>query len=118
VDPDDSPDLHRYWIEFEIPPDECPPTPAPGRISLDDGSRRYRMLAEGVGVTGYNLDDCLGMVAEVVEGHLPVVKAVLTDPDMSGPEWNSRLAYSGSPVWRSIWFPLFRDQPRFPQQQD
>ena len=112
MEADHSLDLHRYWIEFEILPVEHPPPSAPGAISLDGGSRRYRMLSQGVGVTGYDLDDCLGIVAEVLEGDLPVVRAVLTDPDMSGPEWNSRLASSGSPVWRSIWFPLLRDQPR------
>lgn len=112
MDTDDFPDLHRFWIEFDIPASEHPDRPAPGTISLDGGSRRYRMLSRGVGLTGYDLEDCLGMVREVLEEDLPPFTTVVTDPDLSGPEWDSRLTGSGSPVWRSIWFPLYRDQPR------
>jgi hypothetical protein len=108
----ESPDLRRYWIEFEIPPEEHPEPPAPGKFTLDGEPPMYRALSQGVGVTGYDLDDCLGMIREVLWEELPNIKLVLTDPDMSGPDWDRRLLYSGSPVWRSIWFPLFRDQPR------
>lgn len=112
MDSDDSPDLHRFWIEFDIPTSEHPDPPTSGTISVDGGSRRYRMLSRGVGVTGYDLEDCLGMVREALKEGLPPITAVVTDPDLSGPEWDSRLTGSGSPVWRSIWFPLNRDQLR------
>jgi hypothetical protein len=37
-----------------------------GRLPSTAGHRMYRMLSLGVGVTGFDLDDCLGMVAEEV----------------------------------------------------
>lgn len=70
-------------IEFELPTEEFPLKASPGTISLDGGSRRYRMLSQGDGVTGYDLEDCLRMVQGVLGQDLLPVAAVLTDPDLS-----------------------------------
>jgi hypothetical protein len=107
------PDLHRYWIQFDLVADDLPKPPVSGTVSLDGGSGRYRLLGRGVGVTGYDLDDCLGMIRDVLGEEVPSVKTMEVDPDMSRPHWDSRLVGSGSPVWRSIWFPLVRDRPQF-----
>lgn len=46
---DERPDLVRYWFEFDLAGQE--PPPASG-VTLDGGTLAYRLLSQGVGVTG------------------------------------------------------------------
>ncbi|WP_186315613.1 hypothetical protein [Catellatospora sichuanensis] len=46
-----SPDLVRYWFVFDLA-DHGPPPLEPGEVRLDGGTRLYRILERGAGVTG------------------------------------------------------------------
>jgi hypothetical protein len=96
--------LRRYWIEFAVSPRVQSQR---GRITIDDTPEAY--ARGGCGVTGYDLDDCLRLVQEIVfKGHaLPLVAQVIEDVDVSslGDRLRSRV---GVPVWRGIWYPDFQ----------
>ncbi|MFC4128278.1 hypothetical protein [Nocardia rhizosphaerae] len=76
----------RYWIEFDI--------------QHDSDAR----LWHGVGVTGFDVPDCLSMVAELFRiGPLPPVRRVTADISLAEPlPVNLGL---GVPVWRGVWYP-------------
>jgi hypothetical protein len=99
----ESPDLVRYWFEFDVF-DLRPPPPAPGTVSLDGGTVAYRFCWRGVGATGYDERDCLELIAQAIspEG-LPPVSKSLRNVDVSAlPITTSEV---GVPAWRGIWFP-------------
>lgn len=95
----EEPGLVRYWFEFDLADDA--PTREPGRIQLDGGTRAYRLLGRGAGVTGHNRGDCLRLLADVLGAPLPPVLHVLRSP----PIGLSLAKEIGNPAWRGIWFP-------------
>ncbi|WP_406234211.1 hypothetical protein [Nocardia sp. NBC_01009] len=79
--------VRRFWIEFD--PQEC-------------SDARFR---QGVGVTGFDVRDCLSMVADLVpDGLLPPVHRITVDISLAEPlPVNPR--HLGVPVWRGVWYP-------------
>jgi len=78
--------LRRFWIEFD--PAECP------------DARFWR----GVGVTGFDVRDCLSMVADQLDGLVPPVRRIIVDISLAEPlPLNS--PHLGVPVWRGMWYP-------------
>jgi hypothetical protein len=80
----------RFWLEFE------------GKWSpADPGVTAFLYL--GVGVTGWDLEDCLQMITVITHtAKLPELEAVVEDVDVSTIDpWPNGL---GVPVWRGIWF--------------
>ncbi|MFC8045887.1 hypothetical protein [Nocardia sp. NPDC057353] len=78
--------LRRFWIEFE-----------PGK--------QLWWLSEGVGVTGFDVRDCLAMVAELsIDGPLPPVHRITVDISLAEP-LPVRSGRIGVPVWRGVWYP-------------
>ncbi|MFC6010309.1 hypothetical protein [Nocardia lasii] len=76
----------RFWIEFD--PAECADV----------------RLWEGVGVTGFDVADCLSMVAEMVwDGPLPPVRRIVADVSLAEPLPVRRGL--GVSVWRGVWYP-------------
>ncbi|WP_378740894.1 hypothetical protein [Nocardia brasiliensis] len=77
----------RYWIEFDL--GECSDT----------------RLWQGVGVTGFDVPDCLSMVADMVpDGLLPPVRRITVDISLAEPlPVNPPML--GVPVWRGVWYP-------------
>ncbi|WP_174186243.1 hypothetical protein [Nocardia barduliensis] len=76
----------RYWIEFDR--QEC-------------SDARFW---QGVGVTGFDVPDCLSMVADLVpDGPLPPVRRITVDISLAEPLPVN--GYLGVPVWRGVWYP-------------
>ena len=95
----DEPDLVRYWFQFDLTGHE--PEREPGHVSLDGGTVAYRLLARGVGVTGYDEADCLRLVRDELGGELPPVVRSERNPAIE-----ERLAREvGNVAWRGVWFP-------------
>jgi hypothetical protein len=70
-------------------------------VSVDGGTATYRLLGRGAGVTGYDQEDCLHLLAHEVDGPLPRVMEALRDPVVT-----DLLAEEvGNPAWRGVWFP-------------
>lgn len=107
--------LKRLWIEFDLPVGSVSPAPD-GTVSLDGGDRVEHFLLHGVGVTGYDLRDCLRLIeAAVGGGHLPPVRAIEIHPDLSARsfEWGK----IGVPVWRGVWHPwVYPHRPAAPNE--
>ncbi|MET8431041.1 hypothetical protein [Nocardia sp. NPDC004860] len=79
--------LRRFWIEFDT--QEC-----------SDG-----LLQQGVGVSGFDVRDCLSMVADLVRDRpLPPVSRITVDISLAEPLPVSR-RYLGVSVWRGVWYP-------------
>ncbi|WP_327097726.1 hypothetical protein OIE68_02265 [Nocardia vinacea] len=79
--------VRRFWIEFD--PQEC-------------SDARFR---QGVGVTGFDVRDCLSMVADLVpDGMLPPVRRITVDISLAEPLPVSP-RHLGVPVWRGVWYP-------------
>ncbi|MEU8895634.1 hypothetical protein AB0C65_07240 [Nocardia sp. NPDC048505] len=79
--------VRRFWIEFD--PQECPDV-------------RFR---QGVGVSGFDVRDCLSMVADLLgDRQLPPVRRITADISLAGPLPVSR-HYLGVSVWRGVWYP-------------
>ena len=97
-------EMVRLWIEFDIPP-PAPQPEGPG-VTLDGGDSfaPTAALRQGVGVTGYDLRDCLGFVQrQMLEGAaLPPVTRVVENVDVSALAVSDRV---GVPAMRGIWFP-------------
>ncbi len=79
--------LRRFWIEFD-------PAEYPGG-----------WLGPGIGVTGFDVRDCLSMIADLIpDGKLPPVRRITVDISLAEPlPLNPR--YLGVSVWRGIWYP-------------
>jgi hypothetical protein len=87
--------VRRFWIEFDLPP-------------FDDLVRERDarlVLYCGVGVTGFDLADCLWMVRDLRPfSFLPPVSKVV--PDISLADFTPAAGLSlGVPVWRGVWYP-------------
>jgi hypothetical protein len=96
----DEPGPVRYWLEFD-PSAIMPEPPEPGSIQLDGGSPLYLCLHRGIGVTGYDLKDCLALVRAQVGLPLPPVTRIVRMPRIPD-EYRGLI---GNPAWRGIWFP-------------
>jgi hypothetical protein len=95
---DDASELIRYWFAFDVS-DLAPPKTS--GITLDGGTRAFRLCGNGVGVTGFNRQDCIDMVEARLGGEpLPPISAEIRDVDVS--QIGSLV---GVPVWRGIWSP-------------
>jgi hypothetical protein len=97
--------LRRYWFEFDLPPE--PDEREAGR-TIDDRPVAY--LRNGVGITGYDEDDCLQLLRDqVFRGEpLPAVRQVIQDIDVRTiPPWFHTHNQVGVPVWRGVWAPPF-----------
>lgn len=108
---DDDADLVRYWFEFDLTGLE-PPPPQPGKFFLHryDGPV-YSLCSQGVGVTGFDEDDCLQLVARVLAPDaLPPLRSSIRDVNVSDldlePQW---VGPPVVPVWRGVWFPRLSD---------
>ena len=107
---DDDADLVRYWFEFDLTGLE-PAPPQPGTVSLDGDTPVYRLCWQGVGVTGFDEDDCLQLVARVLAPDaLPPLRSSIRDVNVSDldlePQW---VGPPVMPVWRGVWFPRLSD---------
>jgi hypothetical protein len=92
------PIVRRFWIEFHLPPlDDLLREPQRGDGRL--------VLHGGVGVTGFDLADCLWMVRDLLPfSALPPVRRVVPDISLASFTPPARLGL-GVPVWRGVWFP-------------
>ncbi|WP_328393301.1 hypothetical protein [Nocardia sp. NBC_00416] len=81
--------VRRFWIEFDQGKDQ-PYLP---------------ILSPGVGVTGFDVRDCLSMVTDLVgDEPLPPVRRITVDISLAEPlPLNPR--HLGVPVWRGVWYP-------------
>ncbi|MEV4417213.1 hypothetical protein [Catellatospora sp. NPDC049609] len=97
----DNPDLVRYWFVFDLD-GHRPPPPARGEVWVDGGTRLYRILERGAGVTGYDEQDCLRLLEECAGEPLPPVESALRNPP-TDPAWAGPL---GNPAWRGVRYPV------------
>ena len=104
----DSANLLRCWVEFDLTAD-APEPAAPGTVSLDGGTFRYRILSGGIGVTGYDEADCLSLIEDLLDGQeLPPIVRPERDVNVDALGIADR---AGVPVWRGVWFPRFNLDP-------
>jgi hypothetical protein len=100
--------LHRYWFTFEFDLGDDPPPSKPGFITLDGSSRRKHLLGMGVGVTGFDQEDCLRLIQDqlIPEDHMPAVATVDCDVDVASIRDNHPVpSRFGIPSNRGIWYP-------------
>ncbi|GAB4585666.1 hypothetical protein [Nocardia sp. IFM 10818] len=81
------PMVRRFWIEFDVR--ECSPP----------------WFGKAIGVTGFDVRDCLAMAADLItDGPLPPVRRIVADISLAEPlPVNPRGL--GVPVWRGVWYP-------------
>ncbi len=104
----ESPDLVRYWFEFELT-GYTRPVSAAGTVSLDGEPPALRLLGRGVGVTGYSEIDCLELLQAHLDEALPTVSKRIRNVDVSA----LGIDRAGNPSWRGVWFPNFNgDAPQ------
>lgn len=95
----DQPNLARYWFEFDA--EFLVRRSRLERRGMTGASKRFR---PGVGVTGYDEQDCLGLVQAAfdLQPLPPVARSVrdvnVNDLDLSA--W-----YLGDPDRRGVWYP-------------
>jgi hypothetical protein len=65
------------------------------------------LYGAGVGVTGFNLGDCLQLVRSTLTMHdeLPCEPVIEAEPDVAS--LGLPADQVGVPAWRGIWFPAF-----------
>jgi hypothetical protein len=86
------PTVRRFWFEFDLP------SPGSQRQSA------FACLSLGVGVTGFDVADCLWMIRDLLPTvSLPPTSTVI--PDISLAQFAPRMIGLGVPVWRGVWFP-------------
>ena len=78
--------LRRYWMEF-----------AAGEAPLG--------MAWGCGVTAFDVDDALQLVATAAGGKIPSPVRLVEDVDVSTLDAGHVLPNMLPPVWRGVWFP-------------
>jgi hypothetical protein len=94
-------------VEFDLERN-VPETSSSG-INLDGGSRRYRILGRGIGVTGYDEADCLALIRELLDGDdLPPILRLDRDVNVDALTIANE---AGVPVWRGVWFPRLNLEP-------
>jgi hypothetical protein len=96
----EEPGLVRYWFEFDLA-EHQPPLLDSGQVRLDGGDSAYRLLGRGVGVTGYDEEDCLRQLAAALGDALPPTASVERNPVVNG----AFAVATGNPAWRGVWFP-------------
>jgi hypothetical protein len=102
IDASEPTETTRFWLGFDLA--GLGPDVAFGGLSLDGGSPAHRLCWRGVGVTGYDLDDCLALVADMLQPEpLPPLRTTVRDIDVSTLDVDSR--WLGVPVWRGVWYP-------------
>lgn len=91
--------LRRFWLEFDLDGSwaEVP----------EEDRQLWLTLAEGVGVTGYDLTDCLAILERTLGRKMPVVTAFRADPVVDPATLASRGSRRGcgNPAWRGVWYP-------------
>ncbi|MCC3333007.1 hypothetical protein [Nocardia abscessus] len=82
--------VRRFWIEFD----------------LEHDSDSWIALDQGVGVTGFDEQDCLSMVADLLpaDTELPPVRRITVDISLAEP-LPVNPPTLGVPVWRGVWYP-------------
>jgi hypothetical protein len=85
------PTVRRFWFEFDLT------SPESQREST------FACLSLGVGVTGFDVADCLWMIRDLPTVSMPPIRTVT--PDVSLVEFAARVPGLGVPVWRGVWFP-------------
>jgi len=81
--------LHRFWFEFE----------------REQGLSSKLLI--GCGVTAYNQNDALSLIAEQVyeNNETPRIVRVIENVDISKLDPAHVIPNMESPIWRGIWFP-------------
>jgi hypothetical protein len=92
--------LVRYWFEFDVS-DHLPLPAPPGKFHLDYDTATHRLLHRGVGVTGYDEDDCLALVQRTIDDELPPLLRVVRQPIVT----DAQATEGGNAAWRGIWYP-------------
>jgi hypothetical protein len=92
--------LRRYWLRFAIT-----------KADFNNPTRRWNpLLAGGVGVSAWDLDDALVIVRDWLFGgeELPPLTEIFVDVNVST-LWEEgaffRGGFLGVPVWRGVWYP-------------
>lgn len=90
-----TPQLHRYWLEFEISPGDLGQHPS------------YAGLSHGCGVTAYTSDDAKQLLQQVLFGDdpLPQIVEMIEDIDVRQLDQGRVIPNMGSPHERGVWFP-------------
>jgi hypothetical protein len=92
--------LRRYWVEFD------------NRSCETDILLARLGLKLGCGVTAFDIDDALMIVAEVIFGELqiPSIKLIIEDVDIRRLDRGHVLPNMSPPNWRGVWFPsIYQD---------
>ncbi len=98
----DEPDKVRYWFTFDVSGLGPEPGP-PGTVTLDGGTLAGWLCGMGVGVTGYDEADCLGLIEDLLDGKpVPPVLSRVRNVDVGSLELPARVGVS---TWRGVWYP-------------
>jgi hypothetical protein len=96
-------ELVRLWVTFDLSAlslDEADSS----IIKVDGGPYWHRLLWRGVGVTGFDENDCLNLIAQAIAPHsLPPISSI--ESGVSVEKIGIDLARLAVPVWRGIWSP-------------
>ena len=112
--------LERWWFDFDIPPR----SPELSEIRIlnefpDTDAGMRHLLGRGVGVTGFDYDDCVGLIAGALDEMatfyaqagkpvlpvvLPPIKSATRDPDLADLE-TTKPGPFGIAAIRVVWYP-------------
>lgn len=112
--------LERWWFDFDIPPR----SPELSEIRIlnefpDTDAGMRHLLGRGVGVTGFEYDDCVGLIARLLEqmvtdyAHagrpvlpivLPPIRSATPDPDLAELQ-KTKHGEFGIAAIRGVWYP-------------
>ena len=96
-------ELVRFWLTFDLS-GLGPEPPTTRHVVVDGGSFAYRFCGRGVGVTGYDYDDCLRLLGDALSpDSIPPVVTCERDVDVDALALDHR--FVGVAVWRGVWFP-------------
>jgi hypothetical protein len=97
--------LTRFWFEFDLD-GHRPPTVPPGTTNIDGGSVQYRWLSFGAGATGYDEEDALTLLRDLVGADLPPRIRAVKDGDADRAALGiPDFLVVGNAAWRGVWFP-------------
>jgi hypothetical protein len=85
----------RYWIQFEIAPDELETFP------------EYLLVGRGCGVTASDMKDAKHLLRDRLfrQSPIPTIKVVIENVDVSTLDEFHILPNIGVPVVRGVWYP-------------